>query len=111
MSFINGNTAKRLNIAILLCFDNISMASSLLTENVQGCCNVDVHINGNLYHNVNMKVLKNLCSDVLLGQDFQSMHKHVIFQYEGEKDDFVVSRTSCALTSTLTQFPSLFQNL
>ena len=58
-----------------------------------------------------MKVLKNLCSDVLLGQDFQSMHKHVIFQYEGEKDDFVVSKTSCALTSASTQFPSLFQNL
>ena len=50
-------------------------------------------------------------SDVLLGKDFQSMHKHVIFQYEGEKDDFVVSKTLCALTSALTQFSSLFQNL
>ena len=111
MSFINGNTAKRLNIAISLCFDNISMAFSSFTENVRGCCNVDVHINGNLYRNVNLKVLKNLCSDALSGQDFQSMHKHVIFQYEGEKDDFVVSKTSFALTPASTQFPSLFQNL
>ena len=75
---------------------------------MRGCCNVDIHINGNFYRNVNLKVFKNLCSDVLLEQDFQFMHKHVIFRYEGEKDDFVVSKSSCALTSASTQFPITF---
>ena len=54
-----GTQLKRLNIAISPCFDNISMASSSLTKNVRGCCNAVVHINGNFYRKVNLKVLKN----------------------------------------------------
>ena len=55
--------------------------------------------------------MKNLCCDILLGQDFQAQHKQVVFRYEGNKDDLVVSYDSCALTAASADVPSLFSNL
>ena len=105
MSFINKDTAKRLNIEINPCFNNVSMATTSLTKNIYGCCNVDITVNGRNYSNVKSRVLKNLCTDILLGQDFQSLHKQVIFRYKGKRDDFVVSRSTCALAPTLAKHP------
>ena len=109
MSFINKDKAKRLNIEINPCFDNVSMATNTsLTENIYSCCNVDITVNGSNYSDVKLRVLKNLCTDIFLGQDFQSLHNQVIFQYEGKRDDFVVFRSTCALTPALAKHPSLF---
>ena len=86
------------------------MASSSSTENIHGYCNTDVQINGSDHNDVKLKVLKNLCSDILLGQDFQSQHRQVIFEFNGKKDDFVVSPT-CTLSSASAKTPPLFHNL
>ena len=67
------------------------------TKNIYGCCNVDITVNGSNYSNIKLRVLKNFCTDILLGQDFQSIHKQVIFRYEGKRDNFVVSRSTYAL--------------
>ena len=58
ISFINKDTAKRLNIEISPCFDNVSMATTSLTENIYGCCNIDITVNGSNYSNVKLRVLK-----------------------------------------------------
>ena len=109
MSFINKDTAKRLNIDP--CFDNVPMATTSSTKNIYGCCNVDITVNGSNYSDVKLRVLKNLCTDILLRQDFQSLHKQVIFRYEGKRDDFVVSWSRCALVPALAKHSSLFHNL
>ena len=110
-SFVNEHTAHLLKLRIVPCRDNVSMASSALKGNVFGCCNVDLRINDCNYFDVKLKVLKNLCCDILLGQDFQAQHKQVVFRYEGNKDDLVVSYDSCALTAASADVPSLFSNL
>ena len=46
-----------------------------------GYCNVDITVNGSNYSDVKLRVLKNLFTDILLGKNFQSLHKQVIFQY------------------------------
>ena len=104
MSFVNKDTAKCLIIEINLCFDNVSMATISLTENIYGCCNVNTTVKGSSYSEVKLIVLKNLCSDILLGQDFQSPHKQVIFQYERKKKDFCFLEYVCIGTS-LSQAP------
>ena len=110
MSFVNKDTAKCLIIEINLCFDNVSMATISLTENIYGCCNVNITVKGSSYSDVKLIVLKNLCSDILLGQDFQSPHKQVIFQYERKKKIFV-SWSMCALAPALAKHPLLFHIL
>ena len=57
-------------------------------------------------------MLKNLCADILLGGDFQIQHKRVIFEYNGPKHEFVISRaTSCNVTAANVEPSRLFANL
>ena len=72
------------------------MATRLLTENIYGCYNADISVNVSNFSDVKFRVLKNL---------------QVIFQYVGKRDDFVVSRSTCALARALAKHPSLFHNL
>ena len=50
--------------------------------------------------------------EILLGRDFLELHKHVIFQFDGGKDDLVVSKADrCAVAVAKVETPSLFANL
>ena len=59
-----------------------------------------------------LNVFENLCSDVILGLDFQGRHQRVIFEFNGESNDLVISGKSiCAVTAASTDAVSLFSNL
>ena len=55
--------------------------------------------------------MTDLCTDVLLGHDFQAQHKRVVFKFNGNRDDFVVSRNVCSLSNASASFPSWFNNV
>ena len=90
LSYINDRTADTLGLRVQPCEEVISLASSESKGQVVGKCEVNLTIENEKYLNVNLKVLKGLCADVLLGGDFQRQHKRVIFQFDGEKSDLVV---------------------
>ena len=59
-------------------------------------------------------VLLGLCSDVLLGQDFQRQHERVVFVYDGTKPELVVSsqrKEACAVAAATVECPPLFNCL
>jgi len=43
----------------------------------------NVVMNSRKYARVRLGVLKDLCADVILGQDFQARHKLAVFKYGG----------------------------
>ena len=43
----------------------------------------------------------NLCSDVILGHDFEMQHKNLTFCFGGSKEDLVVTSCSSKTASTL----------
>ena len=56
--------------------------------------------------------LRNLCSDVMLGLDFEGRHQRVIFKFKEESNDLVISgKSTCAVTAASTDVVSLFSNL
>ena len=57
-----------------------------------------------------MAYLENLCSDIILGYDFQKQHKNLIFPFGGEKEELIVKRKNnpCALQMAKIKIPSLF---
>ena len=59
------------------------------------------------YKNVTLKVMKDLCADVILGLDFQSKHESITLMLGGSKEPLVIS----GLTTLKTEPPSPFQNL
>ena len=84
------------------------MTQTTLSTNSIGFCT----LKGNNYPSTHLSILKNLCSDIVLGQDFQSQHQSVIIDYNGPKPDLQLSNdTVCGLTAASVEEPSLFPNL
>ena len=87
------------------------MATWSLRDHITGRCVVNLNIYDEVYESVSLKIMKNLCTDILLGQDFQSQHKQVVFKFDGSKKELVVPRNVCALSNANAAFPSLFSNV
>ena len=56
-----------------------------------GHCSLNLVVNGLPHDKVWFDILKDLCSDIILGYDFQKQHKQLTFCLGGAKPDSVVS--------------------
>ena len=106
-SFIHPDIVKLHSLQVHPSCRAVSMASTSFTTNTPGFCNVDIKVNGRFYNNVRLIVLPELCSDLILGQDFQKMHDSVTLQYGGHLPPLVV----CGLGVLNVDPPQLFGNL
>lgn len=91
---------------------NVSMATGL-EATTQGSCKVTVILNGTEYTSTKLGILENLCSDIILGQDFQKQHERVIIEYGGKLSPLQISndKSHCALTAASVIEPTLFPAL
>ena len=76
---MNDQTVHGLNLHINPCDSVISMMSSNLTGRVIGRCEIDIIIQSEAHPKVKLGIFKGLCTDFLMGEDFQRQHKRVIF--------------------------------
>jgi len=53
------------------------MAQSSLSAKTLGRCVTDIELGGKTYPNVQLSILSGLCSDLILGLDFQSQYQRV----------------------------------
>ena len=111
-SYINSKVSKDLKLKVYPSRREIQMESSTMKMKSNGFCLVDLELKGNKYESTRLNVFENLCSDVILGLDFQGRHQRVIFEFNGESNDFVISgKSTCAVTAASTDAVSLFSNL
>ncbi|KAK3893024.1 hypothetical protein Pcinc_003203 [Petrolisthes cinctipes] len=106
-SFIHPDVVQRLSLATHSLSEKVAMASTNLSTNTMGFCQVDLKVSGQEYHGVRLTVLPQLCSEVILGQDFQRLHDSVTLDYGGELPPLVV----CGLSTLKVDPPKLFANL
>ena len=69
-TFISDSMVNRLDLTRQNFKEKISMASSSLATETNGLCCTDIDLNNNHYKSVNLKVMKNLCCDVIFEQVF-----------------------------------------
>ena len=93
-SYVNSKLCEDLNLKVFPCRCEIQMASSAMKMKSNGFCLVDLELKGYKYKSTRLNVFENLCSDVILGLDFQSLHRRVIFEFDGEAPDLIVSKQS-----------------
>ena len=101
LSFINEKTVRSLSLAIEPRDEVIAMASANLTSHILGNCAVDLMLHNQKYSHVDLGVMQGLCTDVLLGGDFQAQHERVVFQHNGSKSKLVVPNNSADHASTV----------
>ena len=99
------------------------MALTSIESAIVGHCYVTLDLSGHRYNNIRVDVLKNLCSNIILGYDFQKQHKNLIFSLDGTKPDLIVPGTTHSHVSivnnckapvskaAVTEPPSVFRNL
>ena len=113
-SFMSENIAKMLKLKIKPSTRNISMALSTMNTTILVYCEIDLKLNGHDYKNVRLSLLKDRCSDVILGHDFQKQHQHLKFNLEGQKPGLVIpfpSDITCAVSAASIGDASLFTNI
>ena len=71
------------------------MAAGAQTTKIVGYCAVDFNHFGHEYRNINSNIIQDLCTDVILGMDFQEQHESVDIKYTGNKPTL----TLCAPTT------------
>lgn len=79
--------------------EKIGLASEKVSINVSKYCSVNVVVKGEHYREVQLKVMNNLCSQVLLGQDFMKLHDTIVMSFGGTKPPLMV----CNATRKLPQ--------
>ena len=83
------------------------MAQSTLSAETLRHCVVNLGLNGKTYPGFRLSILAGLCSDLILGLDFQQQHQSVSFLHGGPKPPLEV----CGLTTLKVEPPDLFANL
>ena len=111
-SYVNSEVCKTLKLEIYPSERQVQMASSTTKIKSCGFCVVNLKLNDVSYESVRLNVFENRCSDVILGLDFQTQHQRLVFEFNGDSPDLIVSPDrSCALTVASTEEASLFSNL
>ena len=106
-SFIHPRLADSLNLRKYSTRRSISMAQSSLSAETLGHCIVNLEVDGKEYPNLRLSILPGLCSELILGLDFQKQHQSISFHHGGPKPPLVV----CGLTTLKVEPPDLFANL
>ena len=105
-----------LNLFILPSSGEVLLADDSLAK-AEGECVVDFTLNGRYYTGLVLTVMKELCTDVILGRDFMRKHESVKFTFEGKEPEINVSvcasTTASSTTTNTMNIPplSLFEHL
>lgn len=106
-SFLHPRVVDQLSLELQPHDTSVSMASTSLSTRTVGLCKVDFRIKDQFYVQFPLYVLPHLCSDIILGQDFQRIHESVTLEYGGERP----ALTICGFSNICIDPPELFPNL
>ena len=110
LSHISDNLTRKLGLQLQKAANNycVGLAVKGNSSPSLGSCKCNIEVNGSTYKDVNFIVLKDLVSDVILGQDFMDLHKSISIQFGGSKPDL---HLGVLRTVTTTTPVSLFKHL
>ena len=90
----------------------VHMADPSHKSRCVGHCEVDITVNGVKYTGILLFVFEQLCCDIILGLQFQKLHRRTIFEFGGAKSDLLISDQSiCAVAASKSKAKSIFSNL
>ncbi|GFY16815.1 retrovirus-related Pol polyprotein from transposon opus [Trichonephila clavipes] len=107
LSFLNEKHVAKCKLKVEPYLGKISMANSSMVTETDGVCKVNLKIENFTYQNVELLVMKDLCSDVLIGHDILNRHSSVEIGFDGNRPPLTI----CSLAVAQVPPVSLFSNL
>ena len=89
-TFIKQSVAKKLKLFIIPKNRTIPLADNNLVARIIGEVVINIKFNGREHRGVVAEVIKDLCTDIIIGKDTLKKHKRVIFNFNGSKEDLVL---------------------
>ena len=89
-NFIHPHVVKMCSLKSTNCCKTIMMATKNLKAQINGFCVTTIIVNKPTYPRIKMHIFPNLCADVILGQNWQALHRSVTFKYGGSKPEVKV---------------------
>lgn len=109
-NFISEHIASILNLQKVPTESKVSMASSKFSMKVTGKCTVDFVFQDREYKSINLSILPDLCTDVILGHPFLSLHENVSVRFGGDKPSLEVCAAAIINVSPVKLFKNLPNN-
>ena len=106
-SFISSELVSSIGLKMEPEESDVRMAAGEVSLPVLGYCTISLLLQGRHYPDVRVSVLKDLCTDLILGTDFQSRHSKLIIDYGGLEPPL----TFCAMAAMKVEPPRLFEHL
>ena len=110
-NYISEDAFNKLQIPAQPSSRKVTMAQTSMESPIIGKCNVVIELKGKRYDDVRLDILPNLCSDIILGYEFQKRHKNLTFHYGGNKEDLVVTSSTPKVVSTVNTKQPLSQQI
>ena len=112
-SYMSESYQRRRKFRLFPTSSEVSMASTTHSMKIKNYCIVDITLNNQLYQSVKLMILPESVANVILGLDFQELHKKVTFHHEkGYLPPLNVCGSVTESFPTLkTEPPELFANL
>ncbi|GFW11244.1 retrovirus-related Pol polyprotein from transposon 17.6 [Trichonephila clavipes] len=107
LSFLNEKHVAKCKLKVEPYLGEISIANSSMVTETEGVCKVNLKIENFTYQNVELLVMKDLCSDVLIGHDILNRHSSVEIRFDGNRPPLTI----CSLAVAQVPPVSLFSNL
>ncbi|GFW69424.1 retrovirus-related Pol polyprotein from transposon opus [Trichonephila clavipes] len=107
LSFLNEKHVAKCKLKVEPYLGKISMANSSMVTETEGVCKVNLKIENFTYQNVELLVMKDLCSDVLIGHDILNRNSSVEIGFDGNRPPLTI----CSLAVAQVPPVSLFSNL
>jgi len=89
-TFINKLAAQKSNLFIIPKSRTIPLADKRSVAKIIGEVVINVEINGHKHRGVVAEVIKDLCTDIIIGRDIQRKHRRVVLNFNGPKEDLVI---------------------
>ena len=106
-NFIHPDIVKSLGLVIYPTLEKVTMASSSHSSKIEGYCYADIILKDRVYTNIKLYILSNLCTDIILGQNWQQQHESVTLCFGGAAPPVSI----CGLSTLHVEPPPLFQFL
>lgn len=82
-SFIDESIVRKYNIPTKPWRQNVTMASSSLSAEINKVCTATLDINGHKINNALFRIMKNLCTDVIIGHDILKQYSILEIKFGG----------------------------
>lgn len=106
-SYLNADFALRNKLEIFQCGGQVCMATTSATSKIRGYCLIRLELLQNVYTNLKISILADLCADFIIGHDIMKQHTRVDVVFGGSRPPLSI----CCLMEAKVERPLLFGNL